>query len=165
MLGCGVEECLWQGQSPLQNDNDILSFVWEIWLHDCVWVVLLRWVVLCCILHKDGMDQSKWCLPRDRIVQSSKEGSVFQRPRMKVHGVWNHGVSLNLFLIHPGVAADSSLVIETFQRVLQDTVQTFEKCGRPLPSACCIWVPWNVHSSDSCACVFHCLLVDCERSG
>ena len=109
--------------------------------------------------------KSKWCLPRDRIVQSSKEGSVFQRPRMKVHGVWNHGVSLNLFLIHPGVAADSSLVIETFQRVLQDTVQTFEKCGRPLPSACCIWVPWNVHSSDSCACVFHCLLVDCERSG
>lgn len=88
------------------------------------------------------MDQSKWALPRNRLVQSSKETVNLIRPRVKVHAVWLHGVSLSLFVVHPGVPADSSLVSECFMRVLQDAVEIFERHQKPLPRECLAWVPW-----------------------
>ena len=79
------------------------------------------------------MDQSKWALPRHRLLQSSKEGQALLRPRMKLHSVWIHGVSLNLYLIHPGVPADSSLIVECCLRALEDATQIFEKHQKIMP--------------------------------
>ena len=86
------------------------------------------------------MDQSKWALPRHRLVQKSKEAASIVRPRMKLHGLWIHGVSLNLYICHPGVPADSSLICECFARALQDTSDMFERRGRAMPKECLIWV-------------------------
>lgn len=89
---------------------------------------------------KDGMDQSKFALPRNRIIQSSKEASAFVRPRIKLHGLWVHGISLNLYVIHPGVPADSSLIIECFSLALQDAIDMLERAGKQVPKECLIWV-------------------------
>ena len=91
------------------------------------------------------MDQSKFALPRNRVVQSSKEVSRLVRPRMKIHGLWNHGLSLNLYVVHPGVPADSSLIVECFARALQDTTHTFETANKRMPRECLIWVFWLQH--------------------
>lgn len=92
------------------------------------------------------MDQSKWALPRHRVVQRSKASANVARPRMKLHGVWVHNVCLHLFLVHPCVSADSSLVCEAFQRVLQLTSEEFERIGKPMPESCAIWAP-STHRS------------------
>ena len=91
---------------------------------------------------EDGMDQSKWALPRHRLFQTSKEGSVHVRPRMKLHAVWLHGVSLNLYLVHPGVPADSSLVVEAFLRAMQDASLMFQQRQREMPREVLIHAPW-----------------------
>lgn len=85
------------------------------------------------------MDQSKWALPRNRLAQSSKEVSTLIRPRMKLHGVWLHGVSLNLYVIHPNIPADSSLVAECFMKALQDAANIFEQHQKSFPRECFIW--------------------------
>jgi hypothetical protein len=94
------------------------------------------------------MDQSKFALPRNRIVQSSKEASGLVRPRMKIHGLWMHNISLNLFVCSPGVPADSSLVCECFARALQDTFETFGRNNKSLPKECLVWVPYLVCQLD-----------------
>ena len=86
------------------------------------------------------MDPAKWALPRNRTLQSSKEASALVRPRMKVHGLWVHGISLNLYVVHPGVAADSTLICECFVRALQDT-EIFESAQMSIPKECLIWAP------------------------
>ena len=86
------------------------------------------------------MDQAKWACPRDRLIQRSKEANGLLRPRMKVQAVWIHGIALNLYLVHPCIPADSSLVIECFQKALQDCIDRFESLGQPLPSTCFAWV-------------------------
>ena len=95
---------------------------------------------LLCSEPQDGMDQSKWALPRNRIVQSSREAAAIARPRMKLHGLWVHGVSLNLYICHPGVPADSSLVCECFARALQDCEDTFQRARKPMPKECLVFV-------------------------
>lgn len=99
---------------------------------------------------KDGMDQSKWSLPRNRVVQSSKETSAIIRPRMKIHGLWVHGVSLNLYIVHPGVPSDSSLICECFARALQDTANTFERSNKKMPRECLVWALWLQHIPTRC---------------
>ena len=93
------------------------------------------------------MDQAMWALPRNRILQSSKEAAALIRPRLKVHGLWIHGVSLNLYVVHPGVAADSTLICECFARALQDTFETFESAQMRIPKECLIWAPRQQISS------------------
>lgn len=87
------------------------------------------------------MDQSKWALPRNRLVQSSKETQNLIRPRVKIHAVWLHGVSLNLYVVHPGVPADSSLVAECLLRSLEDAVCLFKKYQKPFPRELFVFVP------------------------
>ena len=88
------------------------------------------------------MDQAKWALPRDRVAMQAKEAQGLSRPRIKVHAVWNHGISLTLFLVHPQASGDSSLVVECFNRVLQDAAELFAEKGRPMPDTCLAWEPW-----------------------
>ena len=98
-------------------------------------------------ISKDGMDQSKWALPRNRVLQTSKEASVLIRPRLKVHGLWIHGVSLNLYVVHPGVVADSTLICECFSRALQDAFEIFESAQMSIPKECLVWAPRQQISS------------------
>ena len=61
---------------------------------------------------EDGMDQSKWAIPRNRGTRASKSMSVLAKPKCKVQGVWCHGTLLKLFVLDPRVPSDSSTVIE-----------------------------------------------------
>lgn len=65
------------------------------------------------------------------------------RPRMKIHGLWMHGISLNLYVIHPGVPADSSLIAECFLRAMEDATHIFERHNKVMPSECTVWVSWR----------------------
>ena len=91
---------------------------------------------------KDGMDQAKWAVPRNRVVQSTKACQAVVRPRFKLHGVWLHGVALHLYIVDPRVPADSSLVTECFYRTMEDAMQEFSKLGKPFPQQCTVWVTW-----------------------
>ena len=71
---------------------------------------------------------------------NSKEAAAIVRPRMKLHGLWVQGVSLNLYICHPGVPADSSLVCECFARALQDCEDTFQRARKPMPKECLVFV-------------------------
>lgn len=86
------------------------------------------------------MDQSKWALPRQRLLQTSKEGQGLIRPRLKLHAVWLHGVVLNLFLIHPGVPSDSSLILECFLQPMEDATGIFHKHSKEMPDELICWV-------------------------
>lgn len=87
------------------------------------------------------MDQSKWSLPRHREVQSSREASVLQRPRIKLQGVWLRGVCLHLFAVHPGIPSDPSLVCECLLRAIEMAHDVFKKEGRKFPDSLMCWVP------------------------
>ena len=86
------------------------------------------------------MDQSKWALPRNRLAQSSKEVQGLIRPKVKIQGVWIHGVSLTLYLLHPGIPSDSSTVCECLMRAIQDTVGIFDKHQKRMPREIFTWV-------------------------
>ena len=87
------------------------------------------------------MDQSKWSVPRQRVVQSCKEVNGLVRPRVKIHAVWAHQIGLHLFVCHPTVAADSSLILECLNRVLETTHQKFIQKGKAFPEQPFCWAP------------------------
>lgn len=58
---------------------------------------------------------------------------------MKLHGLWVHNVSLNLYIINPGIPADSSLIAECFLRAMEDVSHIFTEKGRRLPDEVLIW--------------------------
>ena len=64
---------------------------------------------------QDGMDQSKWSIPRYQL--QTKESQNMIRPHWKVHGIWLHGVSLTLYAVHPCIPSDSSLLFGVFHEV------------------------------------------------
>lgn len=134
-----------QVSAPLDDDQAPLTIHWEPFLQQgwsYIWYHLLAvGFRLSPPLPKDGMDQSKWALPRNRMVQASKEMQTLVRPRIKLHGVWVHGVSLTLYAVHPGVPADSALVCECFMRSLQHASELFKEHHRSLPREVLIWAP------------------------
>ena len=53
------------------------------------------------VLQIDGMDQSKFRLPRDPMLRSTASLAKYNRPRLKVHALWVFGLlasSLRFFL-------------------------------------------------------------------
>lgn len=88
------------------------------------------------------MDQAKWALPRHRELLQSKETQGMIRPRIKLHCVWSHNIALDVFLVHPLVSADSSLILECFSIVLEQISALFTSKQRPMPESCIIWVSW-----------------------
>ena len=106
------------------------------------------------------MDQSKWSLPRQRLLQRAKDTQNLLRPRLKVHCVWCHGVVLHFFIVHPGIAADSALVLEAFLRTMEDVVEIFASAGKTLPRECMIWETWIYWVADLARlCESQCLFV------
>ena len=41
-------------------------------------------------LNKDGMDQAKWSIPRQRFARLTKAEMPLQKPKFKIQGVWIH---------------------------------------------------------------------------
>ena len=61
---------------------------------------------------KDGMDQSKWGVPRNRGTRAAKSMAPLSKPKCKVQGVWAHGTMLKLYVLDPRMPSDSSTVLE-----------------------------------------------------
>ena len=60
----------------------------------------------------DGMDQSKWSLPRFPGNRGSKDLQKFIRPRLKLVGCWCSGYLLALYVVDSNYAHDAALTIE-----------------------------------------------------
>lgn len=80
--------------------------------------------------NEDGMDQSKWAIPRFRGHVITKELGKFQRPKLKLHAVWAGNVGMFLFLVDPRQSSDSSLVAEAASIVLE---KVKERLGARMP--------------------------------
>ena len=74
---------------------------------------------------KDGMDQSKWTIPRLGKKQSS-DLMKNQEPRLKLQAVWVHNIALHFFLIDPRVDSDSSMVVDCLAKAIEHAVN---KCA------------------------------------
>ena len=85
------------------------------------------------------MDQAKWALPRHRLACSTKEAAPLQRPRVKLHCIWAHNVGLHLFLAPPGIASDSSFVMECLSLALEDAADVFQRQQKRMPRSCLCW--------------------------
>ena len=60
----------------------------------------------------DGMDQSKWSVPRYPENKQSKDLSKYIRPRLKVVGCWMSGYLLSLYIADANFAHDASMTVE-----------------------------------------------------
>ncbi len=97
-------------------------------------------------LPEDGMDQSKWSVPRNRYTLAAKALSGLQRPKFKIQGVWAHGILMKLWVLDPRCPADASTVLETLSRTVEGVVKTCEEKGHPAPRELMVWVAC-LHSS------------------
>ncbi|CAL1145894.1 unnamed protein product [Cladocopium goreaui] len=112
-------ESFLQGQRPLERPGNTLAIHW------------------------DGMDQSKWRIPRYAGQRPLKSTSMLQRPQLKVQGCWVHGVVLDLWVLDPRVPADSTMVIETGSRSIEFAKQCCQERQVPFPDQILI-------SADNC---------------
>ena len=86
-------------------------------------------------LPEDGMDQSKWSVPRNRYTLAAKALSGLQRPKFKIQGVWAHGILLKLWVLDPRCPADASTVLETLSRTVERVITTCEEKHHPVPKS------------------------------
>ena len=96
---------------------------------------------------KDGMDQSKWSIPRCRGDRYSKTFEQLERPRIKVHGLWCHYRELMFFCADPRTAADSDFIIECAARGLERIAAQCRESGAPMPTEVTIWCDNTVRES------------------
>lgn len=95
---------------------------------------------LTCLLTQDGMDQSKWALPRCRGGIQTKTLAKFDRPRTKIEGIWCHNVIMTLHVIDVRVAGDASMVAECLSRDLEKVVRICRELGKEPPRRILLWV-------------------------
>ena len=91
-------------------------------------------------LPEDGMDQSKWAVPR--CQQLTKTLAKHERPRAKLQGVWMHNVALCMYALDVRQATDGSMVVEALARSLEKMWAICRQRGRPGPKRILIWVLW-----------------------
>ncbi|CAK9073825.1 unnamed protein product [Durusdinium trenchii] len=68
----------------------------------------------------DGLDQAKFALPRDPQLRANAGLAKHQRPRLKVHGVWCYGYTLNISILDDCSRHDSSAIIEMISQAVED---------------------------------------------
>ena len=88
---------------------------------------------------QDGMDQSKWAIPRVRGDRISKEFEQLDRPRTKVHGIWVHYHELMFFVADARTSTGSDFVIECACRALERVVARCHSNNMPVPTEIVIW--------------------------
>ena len=84
------------------------------------------------------MDQSKWSVPRHKNC-NSKTFQTYDRPRLRVMGVWLHFFDLRLFILDPRLHAGGSAVVECASRAIEDLVLQCQQKGVEVPSELCVW--------------------------
>ena len=94
-----------------------------------------------CTHSQDGMDQAKWSIPRCRSLITPKSLAGHQRLKFKVQGVWCHGICLKLWVLDPRVPADSSTIVETLTRNIENVMKLCEQKGVRPPDQLLCWVP------------------------
>ena len=82
---------------------------------------------------EDGMDQSKWAIPRARRGVCTKALAKLERPRCKVQGVWAHGCCLCLYPVDVRQSADGSMVVESIAKTLEHCKSLYNAKGREMP--------------------------------
>jgi len=90
------------------------------------------------VIHWDAMDQSKWSVPRHKNC-NSKTFQTYDRPRLRVMGVWLHFFDLRLFILDPRLHAGGSAVVECASRAIEDLVLQCQQKGVEVPSELCVW--------------------------
>lgn len=90
------------------------------------------------VVHWDGMDQAKWSVPRVSKT-TSKTFSGFDRPRLKVQGVWLHHYSLQFFVLDPRLHSGGSAICDCAARALEAMVVECRRRNVDLPRDICIW--------------------------
>lgn len=85
------------------------------------------------------MDQAKWCIPRCRGHVTTKAMAKYDRPKMKIEGVWCHNVLMTLHCIDCRQAGDASMVIECLCRDLEKVVQICRDKGKAPPKKIFLW--------------------------
>lgn len=88
----------------------------------------------------DGMDQSKFSLPRHEAMRS-KDFASFQRPRLHISAAIAHGWSVLFMVTPPETHKDSNTSIE----VLSHTLTLMRRQGADLPS-----MHINIQSDNTC---------------
>lgn len=99
-----------------------------------------RWVKLSYASSQDGMDQAKWSVPRSRSSVLPKSLSGLSRPKLKVQGVWVHGIMLKLWVLDPRSPSDASSVLETLTRTIEGAMARCEELGVKPPTELLCWV-------------------------
>ncbi len=82
----------------------------------------------------DGMEQSKWALPRYKNLRAQKSLSGFKRPRIKMQGVWLHWHSLTMYVMDPDQPHDAASVVECIARSLEEMRVHCVAHNQPVPT-------------------------------
>ena len=82
----------------------------------------------------DGMDQSKFRVPRVGRISQPKMLQALFRPTLHVTGSWAHGHRLSLWVSDEDLRKDSTTQQEVLSRTLTDVYQRFGS----LPMGCCL---------------------------
>ena len=84
------------------------------------------------------MDQSKWAIPRSKVL--TKNLAKYERPKGKIQGIWVHNICLCLFVVDPRVHCDASMVIETLCRSLEHAKKICDRLQVDMPKRLLLWV-------------------------
>ncbi|CAE6950458.1 unnamed protein product [Symbiodinium sp. CCMP2592] len=76
----------------------------------------------------DGCDQSKFMMPRDPEFRISAALSGEMRPRLKVHGLWVFGLSLQVYVMDEPTKHDSACVVECLALSLERDPRLQVRC-------------------------------------
>ena len=90
------------------------------------------------VIHWDGMDQAKWSIPRVSKT-TSKTFSGFDRPRLKVQGIWLHHYSLQFFVLDPRLNSGSSAICDCASRALEAMVVECRRRNVDVPKDITVW--------------------------
>lgn len=86
------------------------------------------------ICQLDGMDQGKFRLPRDPQLKATASLAKFIRPKLKVHGVWFFGYSLELHIMDESLKHDGSCINEVLARGIERVCELSERRALRVPS-------------------------------
>ena len=151
MLGSQNYVTLPQDVNPLSDDEALLFCntetslhkknhgLWNISWSGFVYFPQPPWVAL----SKDGMDQSKWAVPRVRHGRLTKRIAKHDRPRTKLQGCWLHGIVLCMFVLDVRQGGDGSMVCECFSRALDKMKEACDHKGKPYPKRIILWELWR----------------------
>lgn len=80
-----------------------------------------------------SLPQAKYQIPRDPQLRSSYRASKLQRPKLKIHGAWCFGHTLQLAILEENTYHGSAMVQELLRITLEAVMQQCQDAGQPSP--------------------------------